>query len=156
MRASGGAEEITNGRRSGGRHPPSPSLWRTGNHAGHPPSPRLRWTRNHKPLISRMARIRTGRIKPFETCCKYRCWRAERSEGENKERLLPADNGADVRRWETKNSDSFFICVNLRHLRAIPDLVAAGRAVPLVFGKGQFESGVAAMMLREFAQDPFP
>jgi hypothetical protein len=46
--------------------------------------------------------------------------------------------------------------VNLRHLRAIPDLVAAGRAVPLVFGKGQFESGVAAMMLREFAQDPFP
>jgi hypothetical protein len=28
--------------------------------------------------------------------------------------------------------------------------------VPLVFGKGQFESGVAAMMLREFAQDPFP
>jgi hypothetical protein len=46
--------------------------------------------------------------------------------------------------------------VNLRHLRAIPDLVAAGRAVPLVFGKGQFESGVAALMLREFAQDPFP
>ena len=27
--------------------------------------------------------------------------------------------------------------------------------VPLVFGKGQFESGVAAMMLREFAHDPF-
>jgi hypothetical protein len=25
-----------------------------------------------------------------------------------------------------------------------------------VCGKGQFESGVAAMMLREFAQDPFP
>ena len=28
--------------------------------------------------------------------------------------------------------------------------------VPLLFGKGQFESGVAAMMLREFAHDPFP
>ena len=28
--------------------------------------------------------------------------------------------------------------------------------MPLVFGKGQFERGVAAMMLREFAQDPFP
>jgi hypothetical protein len=28
--------------------------------------------------------------------------------------------------------------------------------VPLVFGKGQFESGVAAKVLREFAQDPFP
>ena len=39
---------------------------------------------------------------------------------------------------------------------AIPDLVAAGRAGPLVFGKGQFESGVAAKGLREFAQDPFP
>ena len=24
------------------------------------------------------------------------------------------------------------------------------------FGKGQFESGVAAKVLREFAQDPFP
>jgi hypothetical protein len=91
-----------------------------------------------------------------ETCCKYRFGRAERNDGEDKKRPLPADNGADVRRWERKNSDSFFICVNLRHLRAIPDLVAAGRAVPLVFGKGQFESGVAAMMLREFAQDPFP
>jgi len=42
------------------------------------------------------------------------------------------------------------------NLRAIPDLVVAGRAVPLVFGKGQFESGVAAKVLREFAQDPFP
>ena len=28
--------------------------------------------------------------------------------------------------------------------------------VPLVFGKGQFESGVAAEVLREAAQDPFP
>ncbi|MGA2543826.1 MAG: hypothetical protein ABSG78_19930, partial [Verrucomicrobiota bacterium] len=51
-----------------------------------------------------------------ETCCKYRCGRAERNEGEDKKRPLPADNGADVRRWERKNSDSFFICVNLRHL----------------------------------------
>jgi hypothetical protein len=25
-----------------------------------------------------------------------------------------------------------------------------------MFGKGQFEGGVAAMVLREFAQDPFP
>jgi hypothetical protein len=32
---------------------------------------------------------------------------------------------ADV---ERKNSE-FFICVNLRHLRAIPDAVAGGRAV---------------------------
>jgi hypothetical protein len=28
--------------------------------------------------------------------------------------------------------------------------------VPLVFGKGQFESEVAAKVLREFTQDPFP
>jgi hypothetical protein len=34
--------------------------------------------------------------------------------------------------------------------------IIASIPVPLVFGKGQFESGVAAMMLREFAQDPFP
>jgi hypothetical protein len=34
--------------------------------------------------------------------------------------------------------------------------IIAGIAVPLMFGKGQFESGVAAKMLREFAQDPFP
>ena len=30
---------------------------------------------------------------------------------------------------EGKNSE-FFICVNLRHLRAIPDSAAAGRAAP--------------------------
>jgi hypothetical protein len=54
----------------------------------------------------------------------------QRNEGENKKRPVPADNGADVRRWERKNSDSFFICVNLRHLRAIPDWVVAGRPVP--------------------------
>ena len=34
--------------------------------------------------------------------------------------------------------------------------IIAAIPVPLLFGKGQFESGVAAMMLREFAQDPFP
>ena len=34
--------------------------------------------------------------------------------------------------------------------------IIASIPVPLLFGKGQFESGVAAMMLREFAQDPFP
>ena len=28
--------------------------------------------------------------------------------------------------------------------------------MPLVFGKGLFESGVAAKILRGFAQDPFP
>jgi len=39
-------------------------------------------------------------------------------------------------------------CVHLRLSAAIP--------VPLVCGKGQFESGVAAKVLREFAQDPFP
>ena len=41
------------------------------------------------------------------------------------------------------------------NLRAIPDLVVAGCPVPLVFGEGRFESGVAAKVLREFAQDPF-
>jgi hypothetical protein len=34
--------------------------------------------------------------------------------------------------------------------------IIAAIPVPLVFGKGQFESGVAAKVLREFAQDPFP
>jgi hypothetical protein len=34
--------------------------------------------------------------------------------------------------------------------------IIASIPVPLVFGKGQFESGVAAMMLREFVQDPLP
>ena len=34
--------------------------------------------------------------------------------------------------------------------------IIASIPVPLVFGKGQFESGVAAKVLREFAQDPFP
>jgi hypothetical protein len=34
--------------------------------------------------------------------------------------------------------------------------IIAAIPVPLVFGKGQFESGVAAMMLREFALDPLP
>jgi len=42
------------------------------------------------------------------------------------------------------------------YVRAIPDWVAAGRAGPLVLSKGQFESGVGAKVLREFAQDPFP
>jgi hypothetical protein len=28
--------------------------------------------------------------------------------------------------------------------------------VPLVFAKGQFESGVAAKLLNEFAEDPYP
>jgi len=55
LRASGSPEESINGQRSGGRHPPSPGLWRTS-----------RRTRNHKPLISRMARIRTGRTRRFE------------------------------------------------------------------------------------------
>ena len=34
--------------------------------------------------------------------------------------------------------------------------IIAAIPVPLVFGKDQFESGVAAKVLREFAQDPFP
>ena len=34
--------------------------------------------------------------------------------------------------------------------------IIAAIPVPLVFGKGQFESGVAAKVLREYAQDPFP
>ena len=34
--------------------------------------------------------------------------------------------------------------------------MAPGPPVSLVFGKGQLESGVAAKVLREFAQDPFP
>jgi hypothetical protein len=34
--------------------------------------------------------------------------------------------------------------------------IIAAIPVPVVFGKGQFESGVAARVLREFAQDPFP
>jgi hypothetical protein len=39
---------------------------------------------------------------------------------------------------------------------ALPRCGFAPIPVPLVFGKGQFESGVAAKVLREFAQDPFP
>jgi len=34
--------------------------------------------------------------------------------------------------------------------------IIASIPVPLVFGKGQFESGVAAMMLREYVLDPLP
>jgi hypothetical protein len=34
--------------------------------------------------------------------------------------------------------------------------IIASIPVPLVFAKGQFESGVAAKVLRDFAQDPFP
>ena len=33
--------------------------------------------------------------------------------------------------------------------------IIAAIPVPLVFGKGQFEIGVAAKVLREFGQDPF-
>lgn len=40
------------------------------------------------------------------------------------------------------------------NLRAIPDSVGCARLA--VFGKGQFESEVAARVLREFAQDPPP
>jgi hypothetical protein len=36
---------------------------------------------------------------------------------EKGKRHLPANNGADTRRYVKKNS-GFFICVNLRHLRA--------------------------------------
>jgi hypothetical protein len=44
---------------------------------------------------------------------------------ERKKRPLPADNGADVRRW---GEEEFWFCYT-RHLRAIPNSVAAGRAV---------------------------
>lgn len=34
--------------------------------------------------------------------------------------------------------------------------IVASIPIPLVFGKGSFESGVAAKMLAEYAADPFP
>ncbi len=34
--------------------------------------------------------------------------------------------------------------------------IIAAIPVPLMFGKGEFESGVATKVLMDFAQDPFP